>query len=819
MPIALSATYSRIVLDHPRATLAVLAIVVAFFAAFTPRFRLDASADSLVLENDQDLRYYRGIRARYGSDDYLIVTYTPAGDIFSNATLDDLGRLRDDLAGVEGVASVTSILDVPLVRSPPRQLTELDADPLTLRSPQTDRDLAIRELTESPLYRERLISADGTTTAIRVDLAQDRTYHRLLDERERLREAMLSRELSPDEQRRLDQVSEEFQAHSAELLDKEARQIAAIRAVMAEHADSARLHLGGVPMIVADSISFIRKDMVTFGSAVTVLLVIILAVAFREPRWVVLPLITCASTGIVLVGTLGLLDWRVTIVSSNFLSLLLILTLSLTLHLIVRYRELHSQHREAGIRVLVEGTVRSKFIPCLYTALTTMIAFGSLVVSGIRPVIDFGWMMVIGLTVAFAMAFILFPAGMMLLSPEEPISRRDITARITAYCAHLVKDHPAGVITTFAVLAVAGGVGMTRLTVENRFIDYYRQSTEIYQGMETIDRKLGGTTPLDVIVNAPEKDTATGESAGDTGTGDDGAPEEDFLEDTGQAGITARSYWLNSHRLPEVNRIQAYLDKLSATGKVLSLASGMQVLAQVDPKIANDDFFLSIVYRRMSPEVREALFEPYLSDDGDQLRFAIRVFETDPGLRRGELLRKIRNGLSAEFGLGPEQVHLTGMMVLYNNMLQSLYRSQILTLGAVFGAIMLMFLVLFRSLRIAVLATASNAVAAVYVLGLMGWLGIPLDLMTITIAAITVGIGVDDTIHYVHRFREEFAEDGDYTAAIIRSHGSIGRAMYYTTVTVVLGFSVLAFSNFVPDDCRSGCGSDPHARAAEMVPA
>ncbi len=234
------------------------------------------------------------------------------------------------------------------------------------------------------------------------------------------------------------------------------------------------------------------------------------------------------------------------------------------------------------------------------------------------------------------------------------------------------------------------------------------------------------------------------------------------------------------------------------TGKVVSLASIARILEQIDPRILHDDFALSVSYKRLDPDIKRDLFAPYLSEDGSQLRFSVRVFESDPSLRRAKLLRQIRTDLVEKFGLGDDQIHLTGMLVLYNNMLQSLFRSQILTLGAVFLAIMVMFLVLFRSIKTAMTAIIPNLVSASLVLGLMGWFGIPLDLMTITIAAITIGIGVDDTIHYVHRFRHEFRVDGDYWAAIGRCHSSIGRAIYYTSVTIMLGFSILVFSRFIP---------------------
>ena len=234
------------------------------------------------------------------------------------------------------------------------------------------------------------------------------------------------------------------------------------------------------------------------------------------------------------------------------------------------------------------------------------------------------------------------------------------------------------------------------------------------------------------------------------------------------------------------------------SGKVASLASVYRILEQLDAEILKDNFALSIIYERLDPDVRAELFAPYLSEDGDQLRFSVRVFESDPSLRRSRLMDKIRSDLVDRYGLKEEQIRLTGMMVLYNNMLQSLYQSQILTLGAVFFAITAMFLVLFRSILIAVTAIVPVLLSAVLILGLMGWFGIPLDLMTITIAAITVGIGVDDTIHYVHRFRHEFEIDRNYWAAIERCHHSIGRAIYYTSVTIMLGFSILVLSQFIP---------------------
>jgi len=798
MSSSLPALYDRLVLKHPLAVLILAALLVAFFSLYTPEFRLDASADSLVLENDRTLRYYRSIRARYGSDDYLIVTYTPRGEMFSAAVLADLRSLRDALASLERVESVVSLLDVPLINSPPVTLAELGRGTRTLESPGTDIGLAQTEFVSSPLYRDLLISPDLKTTALQVNFRRDETYHRLLNERNRLREKRLETALTADESAALREVSRQFDDYSAVQLAQQRRDIASVRSIMDRHREQATLYLGGVPMIVADSIAFIRHDLATFGGGVLCFIVVILGVAFKKLRWIMLPMVTCFATGLIMIGFLGLVNWPVTVVSSNFVSLLLIITLSLTIHLIVRYRELHAASPGADQYQLVRATVHSKAESCFYTAITTMVAFGSLLFSGIRPVIDFGWMMAIGIAVAFVLAFTLFPATLVFLQPGQPAGREHITAAITDFCARVIGRFGNPVMVAFTLLMVLSVIGIMSLTVENRFIDYYKQSTEIYRGMELIDQKLGGTTPLDVVIDAPASFLEPAEEPAEALFPD--APYMDDLElDTeGSAGITGTSYWFNTYMLDTVDAIHDYLDNLTETGKVLSITTTMRMLRSLNERAEMDDFFLAILYKRLPDSIRAALFTPYLSEDGNQLRFSVRVYESDPTLRRDALLQQIREHLTTRLDLDDSQVHLSGMLVLYNNMLQSLFRSQIMTLGVVFVAIMLMFIASFRSLKLAGIAIIPNLVAALQVLGIMGLLNIPLNIMTITIAAIVIGIAVDNTIHYVHRFTAEFGKDRDYWATVGRCHGSIGFAMYYTTVTITLGFSILALSSFIP---------------------
>ncbi len=799
--------FDRDVLGHPRRTLFLIALIAAISAWFAQGFALDASSDSLLLENDRDLRYYRGIRARYGDESYLIMTYTARGELFAPETLADILVLRDELDSVERVEQVFTMLDVPLIDSPRTSLAKLQKHVPTLLSPETDMDLAQIELRESPLYSEFFLSLDGKTTGLFVQFNADQLYDGLHRERDRLREKGLNDDLSAEESQSLAILSSRIKELRASRMDEQADDITEIRAIMDRHREFGILHLGGLPMIVTDMISFIRHDVIVFGVGIIMFLIILLIVIFHRPRWVAVSLLCAMVSIVVMLGYLGMMDWRVTVVSANFVALLLIFSLSLTVHLIVRYQELHAQHPKSGQGYLVFTTIRDKYRPCLYTVLTTMVAFASLLFSGIRPVIDFGWMMVIGMLVVFCLSFVIFPGFLMLFTPGAPQRRRDYTSRITGVLASWVERSPVSIVLAFVALAVVSGTGIMRLEVENRFIDYFKRSTEIYQGMEVIDRELGGTTPLDVILDAdPAFFAAQGEDLFAVEDVDDEFSDidDEFMDEfdtDAEVGddLGATSYWYNTFQLDNtVRRVHEYLEGLPETGKVLSMATTIETLQILNHDETPGTFFLSILYKRLPADVKATLFEPYMSDDGNQIRLSVRVYETDPELRRDALLKKIMRELVEVQGIQAERVHLTGMLVLYNNVLQSLFRSQMLTIGAVFLGILLMFLLLFRSLKTAFVTVVPIMIAAASVPGLMGWFGIPLDIMTITIAAISIGIGVDDAIHYVHRFREEFARDGDYIGAIRRSHHSIGRAIYFTSVIIVAGFSILSLSNFIP---------------------
>ena len=786
----LGAFYDRFILPHPWIVLALFALLLALTALRFDQFRLDASAESLVLENDRSLEQYRQVNQTFTtSDDFLVVTYTPNEPLFTTEGLARLRALRDDLQALEAVGSTNSILNVPLLHSPDLTLDTVDSEIKTLDEHDVAPATGRQALLDNPMYPNLLISEDGKTTAIQVNLPTPDRYFDLLNQRNELRDRVNRGEASEAERAQLEQTSDEFIRYTEQLGEARDATINQVRAILDQYRDHASIHLGGVPMIVADMIRFIENDLSTFGLGVLAFLLLTLAIIFRQWRWVVVPLLCCGFTVWLMVGFLGWAQWPVTVISSNFISLLLIMTLSLTIHLIVRYREFQQDEPEAAPNTILRNTLMTMIRPCFYMAITTIVAFGSLTFSGIRPVIDFGWMMTLGLTVAFLIAFLIFPALLSLLPP--PIDPRVSSDKVpfTDAFARFTERFSGTVLVSSGVIAVLCVIGLNRLTVENSFIDYFKSSTEIHQGMVTIDDRLGGTTPLDVVI--------TDQPAPANADTDPFASDCDpFVEDCGDEEY--RDTWYTYQKMRQLGEVHDYLHSLPETGKVLSIQTTLELLAQVNGGEPLDALELAFVPAAVPDDLQDILLTPYISEEQDKARFSIRILETMPDLRRQELLDEIRHHLSTELGYDRDRILLSGMTVMYNNMLQSLFDSQIKTIGVVFGAILVMFLILFRSVKLALVGMAPNLIAAGSVLGLMGWLGIPLDMMTITVAAITVGIAVDDTIHYIHRFKTEFAKDGDYLATMYRCHRSIGQAMLYTSVTIIAGFSILVLSNFIP---------------------
>lgn len=786
----IGAFYDRFILPHPWIVLVLFGAILALAALRFDQFRLDASAESLVLENDRSLEEYRQINRTFTtSDDFLVVTYTPHEPLFTPEGLGRLKALRDELQALEAVSSTNSILNVPLLHSPDLTLDTVDTEIKTLDEHEVAPDTARQALLDNPMYPNLLLSEDAGTTAIQINLPTPERYFELLNQRDKLRDRVNSGNASADDQRQLEQVSQEFIRYTESLGKERDATIKKVRVILDNHREHASIHLGGVPMIVADMIRFIQNDLSTFGLGVLAFLLLTLAIIFRQWRWVLVPLLCCGFTVWLMIGFLGWAQWPVTVISSNFISLLLIMTLSLTIHLIVRYREFQHDEPDAAPRDVLRRTVMAMIKPCFYMAITTIVAFGSLTFSGIRPVIDFGWMMTLGLSVAFIITFLVFPALLSLLPP--PLDNRVTSDRIpfTDAFARFTERFGGTVLMGSGVIAVLCVIGLSRLTVENSFIDYFKSSTEIHQGMITIDDRLGGTTPLDVVIT----DEPPPENYSDDPFASDCDP---FVEDCDEEDY--RDTWYTYQKMRQLGDVHDYLNNLPETGKVLSISTTLDLLAQINGGTPLNAVELAFVPAAVPDDLQDILLTPYISEEQSQARFSIRILETMPDLRRQDLLDRIHNHLTTELGYDPERVQLSGMTVMYNNMLQSLFDSQIKTIGVVFAAITVMFLILFRSLKLALIGMAPNLIAAGSVLGLMGWLGIPLDMMTITVAAITVGIAVDDTIHYIHRFKTELAKDGDYLASMHRCHRSIGQAMFFTSLTIISGFSILVLSNFIP---------------------
>ncbi|MGI9537075.1 MAG: efflux RND transporter permease subunit [Desulfocapsaceae bacterium] len=791
--------YTTWILDRPIWTIAILFLVICLLGYQSKNFRIDASTETLLLENDEDLRYAREISKRYGIQDFLLIAFTPeSGDLLDQVNLATIAELRDSLSSLEAVESVLTILDVPLLESPPVSFKQLSQNKIpSLESPTVDKKLATTELSESPFYRDLLVSRDMKTTAIIVNLKIDPAYSKLLTTRNELLDKKLQGQISPAEAAEYARIVDEIRTAQISLNAKQHENILAVRAIMDANRDNGQLFLGGISMIADDLITYIKNDLRIFGLGVFLLLVLMLGLFFKSKRWIILPMLCCFLSVIAMLGVLGTFGWDVTVISSNFISLQLIITLAISVHLIVRFREYQVTLPEADNRTLVRKTIQSKFVPCLFATLTTIAGFTSLMLCDIKPVIHFGWMMSIGILLSLALTFVLFPAGAMLVKkPKPPSQNRLLKFSFTGFLARITETYGTAILLLTLIFTIITVIGVSRLRVENSFIDYFKESTEIYQGMKIIDQKLGGTTPLDVIV---QFETFEEDDDEDDGF-DEFEIEEDFFADSkeGSSGDDGGKYWFMDHRLEVIAKVHDYLDNRPEIGKVLSLGTLLEIGRRLNDGKSLDSLDMAVLYTKLPEKYRELLLSPYVSFDDNEVRFTLRIIDSQESLQRNILLKEIRHDLVHQLELDETKVHLSGTMVLYNNMLQSLFASQIKTLGVVALALLIMFLFLFRSLKIALIALFPNLLSAGAVLGVMGWLDIPLDMMTITIAAISIGIAVDNTIHYIHRFREEFEIDGDYYGSLHRCHNSIGHAMYYTSMIIIVGFSILVLSNFLP---------------------
>lgn len=792
--------YDKIVLSHPVFWVVFFALFLVFFGYHALKFKLDASADSLMLEDDEDLIQYNDVIDRYQMRDYLFITFDPADELFSRISLDRLRDLRDDLAELKGVDSLLSIFDVPLVTEPAQSLAAIDINALkTLREPGVDIKAAKGAILDSSIYKNLLLSADGKTTAIMIYLESDTSYWDIYNSRTRLLNKKREGALTPEERELLRKTLDMYEPSYESYIKERHQFIRTVRSVIAPYREHAQIHIVGMPVIADDMMTFIKKDLVAFGIGVCIFIIATLTYIFRRKRWVFLLLLNCLCTVLLMMGILGFLSWKVTVISSNFISLILILTLSMGIHLAVRFRHLNREMPQAGQVEIVSAAVRKMVWPCLYTALTTILAFGSLLFSGIKPVIDFGWMMVIGLTITFLTTFLLFPSVLALLKKAPPLGKKKRRSCVTGTLAIAAEKHGVAVIILCVSLAIVGVYGVMNLKVENSFINYFSQDTELYQGMKLFDDQLAGTNPLEVLLRfgGPEAEDSAQQSADAPAESDldEYMDDDDFeFEDDDDPG----DYWFTPFKIDQIKKVHDHLEEMPEVGKVLSLASIIRFAEKLNNGREFDGLELAVLNKRIPQDMRSGWIDPFVSIDHNEARITLLVRDSLEDLRRKEFIHRIENDLGEVLGFTEQEAEVSGVLILYNNMLQSLFRSQILTLGLVLSGIGIMLLILFKSAKLALIGIIPNLLAVTLVLGLMGLLNIPLDMMTITIAAITMGIAIDNSVHYIYRFREEYHRNGNYTRTLKVCHQSVGKAILNTSITVIFGFSILMLSNFIP---------------------
>ena len=780
--------YKKIVIDFSKFTLFLLLICITFAIYQSKNFNLDASSDALLLEGDPDLRYLREVNETYGTKDFLFLTYAPISSFTEKETILNLQLLKSKIEKLTWVDSVITIIDVPLLKSSDEGLMERLINFKTLAYPEIDRKRAFNEIINSPIYKNYVISEDGKTSGIVVYLKTDERLKEYIKVKDKYLIQSLENSLSKEEKINYKKFIKEYEDYKNLYNIRNNQNISEIRDVISKYGENAKIHLGGIPMIADDMMSYIKSDIVVFGVGVFIFIVFTLWFIFRNLKWVVMPLIGCATSVIFMIGLLGLIGWKVTVISSNFIALMLILNMAMNIHVTVRFLQLRKEFPQLSKEQAILDASKKMMLPILYTVLTTICAFLSLVFSGIKPIIDFGLMMTLGLIVSLLVTFLLLPSLINLLSSENEIGLKDTEkSLITSILGSFTKNNKFLIYVSTVIIIFFSIIGIFKLEVENSFINYFDKETEIYKGMKKIDEDLGGTTPLNVILKFPtkiKKDKIESD-------------EFDEWDEESESNENKAKYWFTRDKMDKILKVHDYLDKLPEVGKVLSFGSILRVAEDLNNKQLQS-LEIAVLYSKIPGSIKNEIIMPYISVEKDEARISVRIKDSLPDLRRNELLKKINSDLNSKLGFKKDEYKLAGVLILFNNLLQSLFKSQILTLGIVMLGIFLMFMVLFRNVAISLIGVVPNFIAAFFILGIIGLLGIPLDMMTITIAAITIGIAVDNSIHYIYRFKEEFKKINDYDKTLDRCHSTVGVAILNTSITIVFGFSILILSNFLP---------------------
>ena len=779
--------YSKLIADFHKVTLLLISMIIIISFYFAKNFNLDASSDALLLEGDKDLKYLREINNRYGSKDFLFLTYSPVTDFTDEDTIINIQLLKSKIEKLAWVDNIITIIDVPLLKSSDEPLMERLKNYKTLSYPNIDKDRGFQEILNSPIYKDYVISEDGKTSGFVIYLKKDERLAEYIKLKEQYFFENEEKKQTNLDKKKYKKFLNDYEKYKNLYNKRNHQNISEIRDVINKYGENAKIHLGGIPMIADDMMSYIKSDIVVFGIGVFMFIVLTLWMIFRNIKWVIMPLFGCATSVILMIGLLGLIGWKVTVISSNFIALMLILNMAMNIHLTVRFLQLKKEFPDLSSTEAVLETSKKMMLPILYTVLTTICAFLSLIFSGIKPIIDFGWMMTLGLIVSFLVTFLLLPCLLNIFASDKEINVKSTEkSKITEILGKIAKYNGTLLFSITIAIVIASFIGISKLEVENSFINYFDKETEIYQGMKKIDEDLGGTTPLNVIIKFPIKKVEVAD--------DDEFSEWD--EDVKKEDDKAK-YWFTRDKMDKILKVHDYLDSLPEIGKVLSFGSILRVAEDLNKKELQS-LEIAVLYSKIPEEIKKEIISPYISIDDDEARISVRIKDSFENLRRNDLIKKVNNELNTELGLNKEEYRLAGVLILFNNLLQSLFKSQILTLGIVMLGILIMFFILFRNITLSLIGVVPNFIAAFFILGIIGLMGIPLDMMTITIAAITIGIAVDNSIHYIYRFKEEYKKLNSYTMTLDKCHSTVGIAILNTSITIVFGFSILMLSNFIP---------------------
>ncbi len=753
--------YQNIILKNPKSIFIALLIILLTFGYYSKDFKLDASSETLLIEGDPDLKYLQEITNRYGSKEFLILTYTPNDGMISDSSINNLLSLKYKIQSLDWVHSVITLLDIPLLNSSDAPLQERLQNFKTLKDDEIDRERGFDEILSSPVFRNFVISEDGKTSGIIINIKKTKEL----------------KDVSVKSKKEIENLKDFIKKQNHQNINE-------IRDVIKSYEDVGKIHLGGIPMIADDMMSFIKSDIIVFGIGVLLFIIATLWFVFRKLIWIIVPISSCFFSVIIMTGLLGLLGWKVTVISSNFIALMLILTMAMNIHMSTRFLQMKQYYPNKKIVELLTLTTSKMFWPILYTALTTIIAFLSLIFSEIKPIIDFGWMMTLGLITSFIITFTLLPS-LINFVPKENISLNEYNdSKITSFLANISQNNHKIIYTVTIFIIIISLIGISRLEVENSFINYFSKKTEIYKGMKLIDEKLGGTTPLEVILKFPKKEIQE---------------TDDEFEDWGdEENQNDDKYWFTKDKIDRISSVHNYLDNLPQVGKVLSFSSIIDVATMLNNNKPLGTLEMGVLYSKIPKSIKTEIIDPYISIEDNEARINLRIIDSQENLRRNDLIKKINYDLKNKLGLDENDFKLAGVLILFNNLLQSLFKSQILTLGLVMLGIFGMFLILFKNVKLSLIGVVPNFIAAFFILGVIGLIGIPLDMMTITIAAITIGIAVDNSIHYIYRFREEYSNTKDYNKTLKLCHSTVGKAILNTSITIVFGFSILVLSKFIP---------------------